>query len=424
MPEHFLIEQLYALKREHGSPQRVEQTHALLNTLGHPEQKLKFIHVTGTNGKGSVCAMLAAILEAAGLRVGLYTSPHLIRFNERIKINNKEIPDDELIPLLEKILALRTEQTFFETGTALAFYYFAQKGVDVVVCEAGVGGRLDATNVIPAKNCLISIITPISIEHTERLGDSIEKITHEKAGFIKEGSVVITCVDQPESIAVLRQLCKEKNISLFAIDADDIAHAHTNLYGTFQKQNAALAGCAIRVLNKRGVLAIDEKTIMIGLMSVAWPGRMQFACFNGKDYLFDGAHNLHGMAALVKELEALKNRYAELVLVFGVMKDKDIVGMTNALFPLVTRIVLTKPSSFSGRSAEGEEIYHLYNNAHRVLPREETKVILFSRDVPEALHKAQSITRDNSLIVVTGSLYLVGEALALLKQQLVSQSPM
>ncbi len=411
---HQLLEQLYALKRELGSPQRIEQTQELLAKLGNPEQKLKFIHVAGTNGKGSVCAMLAAILEAAGMRGGLYTSPHLIRFNERIKINTKEIPDEELKPLLEKVLALRTDQTFFETTTALAFRYFAEKGVDMVIAEAGVGGRLDATNLIPGQNCLVTIITPIGIEHTERLGETIEKIAAEKAGAVKEGVPCVTSNDEPAILRVIHQACAAKKTKLFTIDADDIKNAHTNLYGDFEKQNAALAACAIRLLNKKGLTAIDEKIITTGLMSTVWLGRMQFEAINGRDYLFDGAHNPHGCAALATELEKIKQDYNELVLVFGVMNDKDIIGMTSVLFPLFTRIILTKPSY--GRSAEGETIYRQYNNANKILPKEQTKVILFSRDVPEALHKAQSIAREKSLIVVSGSLYLVGEALQHLTQ--------
>ena len=409
-----LLEQLFALKRELGSQQRLDETRELLDKLGNPEQKLRFIHVAGTNGKGSVCAMLAAILEAAGLKIGVYTSPHLIRFNERIKINNTEISDEELEPLLEKVMALRTNQTFFETATALAFAYFAARKVDFVVAEAGVGGRLDATNVIPPDKCLISVITPISIEHTERLGETIEQIAAEKAGIIKQGAECITSNTDPKVLDAINHACKEKNMRLYLIDADDIKKAQTNMQGDFQKQNAALASCAIRLLNKKGMTTIDEKTITIGLMSTVWPGRMQFESINGKDYLLDGAHNPQGINALVHELEKIKEKYKELVLVFGVMKDKGIVAMTSALFPLVTRIILTKPAV--GRSAEGEEIYRAYNNANRVLPKEQTKVILFSRDVPEALHKAQSITRENSLIVVTGSLYLVGEALKELSQ--------
>lgn len=411
---HQLLEQLYALKRELGSKQRLEPTQELLAKLGNPEQKLKCIHVAGTNGKGSVCAMLAAILETAGMKVGLYTSPHLIRFNERIKINTKEIPDEELQPLLEKVMALRTDQTFFETITALAFQYFAEKQVAIAIIEAGVGGRLDATNAISPEDCLISIITPISIEHTERLGETIEQIAAEKAGIIKEKGIVITSNDDGKVIEVLKKMCKEQQARLASIDADDIKNAHTNLQGDFQKQNAALASCAVRLLNKKGVFAIDEKTITIGLMSTVWPGRMQFETIDDKDYLFDGAHNSHGIAAMTKELEKIKNNYTELVLVFGVMHDKNIVEMTTALFPLFTRIILTKPAV--GRSAECEEVYRKYNNANKILSKEETKVILFSRDVPEALHKAQSITREKSLIVVTGSLYLVGEALQHLTQ--------
>ena len=411
---HQLLEQLYALKRELGSEQRLDETRELLAKLGNPEQKLKCIHVAGTNGKGSVCAMLTAILEAAGLKGGLYTSPHLIRFNERIKINNREIPDEELLPLLEKVMALRTNQTFFETTTALAFLYFAQKEVDIAVIETGMGGRLDATNVLPPENCLISVITSVSIEHTERLGETIEHIAAEKAGIIKERGMVITSNDDGKVIEVLKKVCKEQQARLASIDADDIKNAHTNLRGDFQKQNAALAACAIRLLNKKEVFAVDEKTITIGLMSTVWPGRMQFETIDDKDYLFDGAHNLHGIAAVTKELEKIKQNYNELVLVFGVMKDKDSIAMASTLFPLFTRIILTKPAV--GRSAECEEVYRNYNNANKILSKEETKVILFSRDVPEALHKAQSITREKSLIVVTGSLYLVGEALQHLTQ--------
>ncbi len=398
------IQELYSLKR-FGSQLRLDPTFELLTKLNNPEKKLKVIHVAGTNGKGSTCAMLASILQQTGLKVGLYTSPHLIKFNERIKINNTPISDHELEQRAEKLLQLRTDQTFFEVTTVMALDYFAENNTDIVVLETGLGGRFDATNVIPAENTLLSIITHIALEHTEHLGDTIEKIAFEKAGIIKQGVPVLTSNTDETVLTVLHNVCQEKKARLLKIDQEDIDYAQTNLKGKYQKQNAAVANCAMQLIESLSTTVEQQHK---GLMNVHWPGRMQFAQLDNKEFLFDCAHNLQGVKTLCKELAKLRLGYDELILVFAAMDNKDIKQMTTTLFPHFTRIILTKPEFF--RSEEPEKIYTTYNNANKILPEEETKVILMSQNVKEALDKARAITRPNSLIVVAGSIYLVGEA--------------
>lgn len=357
---------------------------ALLKELGNPHKNLKVIHVAGTNGKGSVCAMLRAILIEAGYNVGMYTSPYLVRFNERMQINNQEVTNDDVEKLIDrinpivKILRKRGyDITFFEFTTAMAFQYFKEKKVDICLIEVGLGGRLDATNVVSP---LLSIITNISLEHTKWLGNTVEKIAGEKAGIIKERVQVVTGC-KGKALEVIKKKCKEKSCKL--IMAKDHSF-ETNLLGEHQKQNADIAVAAMKEFG------VDEKFIRSGLKKVVWPGRLELI----DNILFDVAHNPAGMKTLKKALKSLK--YKKLVLVLGISADKDIKEMLSIISPLANEIIVTKAK---WRGAETKVLKNYINSKVVEKPK-----------VSDAIKHAMSIADKDDLICITGSIFSVGEA--------------
>jgi len=355
----------------------LENIKKFLKLIGNPQDSLKIIHVAGTNGKGSVCAMLLAVLQEAGYKVGMFTSPHLIKINERIKINDKSISDKELDELTEKVINLQKEYnvelTFFETLTVIAFLYFKENNLDYILLEAGLGGRLDATNVA---NPLLSIITNIGLEHRELLGDTIEEIAKEKAGIIKQGVKVIT-----NAKAKAFEIIKEKaGDNLILAEKTDFK---TNLKGDFQIENA---GTAVTVLRQLG---IDEEHIRKGLEKVEWPGRFEFIREN---IILDSAHNPDGIKALVKSIKKLK--YDNLTVIFGVMRDKDVKGMAAELNKLDAKIIITKA------------------NVSRAISLE--KASKYFKDAIITENLGQAIKKANGLVLITGSIYLIGEAYGLL----------
>ena len=358
----------------------------LLAKLGNPHEGLKYIHVAGTNGKGSVCAMLYSILQEAGYKAGMYTSPHLVRFSERIQINNKEITNEEVAELFGKIKPFYTEETFFEVVTAMAFLYFKEKKADFVVLEVGLGGRLDATNVITP---LVSVITNISLEHQKYLGKTVEKIAFEKAGIIKEGIPVVTGAEG-KALDVIKKIAGEKNSKVFAVGN---GHGYDlNLKGEFQQFNANIAVKTIVVLNERYKLGIDS--IKSGLLKANWPGRFEFI---DKNILVDCAHNPAGAKVLKNELLSIKNNYNRIILVVGILSDKDIKPMLDELVPLADKIIITRPKT--SRAEKPENIAKFIDKEYDVVD-----------DAKEAVKKAKSIAKEKDLIVVSGSIYVVGEA--------------
>lgn len=361
------VEYLYNLGYQRVEP-GLERIQELLEKLGNPHKDFKSIHVAGTNGKGSVCQFLTTILMKAGYRTGTFTSPHLVNFGERIRINNLMIPEKELNQLIEKVKPFVNNHSFFEVVTAIAFLYFSRQKVDIAVIEVGMGGRLDATNVI---NPEVSIITNISIDHTKHLGITLDEIAYEKSGIIKNTPVVTT------SKEIIKKDCKLH-----------IAKPYENeirMKGEFQKINAGLAK------NTAEILGVNEIHIFEGLKEAYWPGRFDFV---QKNLLFDCAHNCEGIKTLVKEM-------GDAVYVLGIMKDKDIKAMCGQFSELKnSKFIATKPKI--ERSAEPQEIAK-YLDAE-IIP-----------DLSDAIKKAKEYAiAENNMVCITGSIFTVGEAFEVL----------
>lgn len=359
----------------------------LLKKIDNPEKSLKVIHVAGTNGKGSVCAMLSSILKEAGYKVGMYTSPHLKDFRERFLINNKKISQDDIVRYFKQIKPFISSQTFFEVITAMAFLYFKDKKIDFLICEVGLGGRLDATNVV---NPIISVITNIGLEHQEYLGETIEKIAFEKAGIIKNKIPVVTGT-KGAALKVIKKVAKKNNSKIYS-DGKPIKIS-LKLNGEFQLENASIAVETIKILNQYNNLDIKKTIIKKGLLNTTWHGRLEFI---SKNILVDCAHNLDAVKALKKELLKIKKKYKKLYLIIGLLKDKDYKNIVKELEPLAHRIILVKP-----------KISRALNP--RILAENIKKYYLIIEDTKKALEYAKKITKDNDLILVTGSIYVVGE---------------
>ena len=322
-----------------GSVPGLERISALLDVMGHPERQCKFVHVTGTNGKGSTCAMVASILRKAGYRTGLYTSPYLIRFNERIQVNGEQISDKDICELTEYIKPMADSiferPTEFEMVTALGFEYFARQHCDIVVCEVGMGGEFDATNVILPPEA--AVICNIGLDHTEVLGDTLEKIAATKAGIIKPGCDAVIYREKPSVEAVFEERCEKLGVPLHKADFDslqllshslegqvfdweDFKGLQLPLLGEHQLHNAAVALTTARVLQKRGWRITDEN-IREGIETVRWPGRFELMRREPM-FIIDGGHNPQCIEALVKNIEDyLPGR--ELTVLTGVLGDKD-----------------------------------------------------------------------------------------------------
>ena len=372
--------------------------------MGQPHERLRFIHVAGTNGKGSTCAMLESIYRAAGLRVGLYTSPHLVSFRERIQVNRQPIAAadaarlmGEMEPVLSRFPA-GSAPTFFEAVTVLALRHFAEQDCDLVILETGLGGRLDATNIVTP---LASVITQIAFDHQQWLGDTLWKIAAEKAGIIKPGVPVITApAAGGEVLEVISETAARvgapwTQVPDFQAGMDADALAVLALLGEHQRLNAALALATVRVLQPK--IAVSAEAARRGLETVSWAGRLQVVKrSDGRLFLLDGAHNPAG----IDSLRAALARYfpAERpTLVVGMLADKEWPAMIRALAPLAARIV-TVPVS-SARTVPAGELAEAGRSAN---PAVESAL---------SLNEALQRTQNDRFIVVTGSLYMVGEAL-------------
>jgi dihydrofolate synthase/folylpolyglutamate synthase len=394
------IQFLYGLQL-FGANFGLENTRKLATLAGNPQEKLSFIHVAGTNGKGSTCAMLESIYRAAGLRVGLFTSPHLVSFRERIQVNRQLIPENELIRLVEEIQPLLKEfstdnhPTMFEVVTVLALNFFSEQNCDLVIWETGLGGRLDATNIVTP---LASVITNIGLDHQQWLGDTLEKIAAEKAGIIKPGVPAITAVENPEALAVIEKVAKEKNAPMTKLNSEFTIHnSELSLLGEHQKKNAALACGVVEVLQK--TIPVAENQVSAGLAKVEWAGRLQLIQKpNGQKVLLDGAHNLDG----AKALRASLDKYfvaARPVLIFGALDDKNWPDICQVLAPLAAKIFTVLVAS--ARAADAHELAAAFVSTHPA----GTVVAC------DNLEHALTLNKDEAFVVITGSLYLVGEAL-------------
>ncbi|MFC2134543.1 bifunctional folylpolyglutamate synthase/dihydrofolate synthase [Bacteroidota bacterium] len=397
-----LLDYMYSLER-FGTKLGLEVITKLLKLLGNPEKDLKIIHIAGTNGKGSTAAMIDSILRTSEKTVGLYTSPHLVKFNERIKVNGEKITDEEIAGIVLKIKKVCEEEniqtTFFEFTTAVALVYFAEKKPEYVILETGMGGRLDATNV---GKPILSLITNISIDHVEHLGETYEEIAYEKAKIIRENTPLITAETKEPIVNVFKKECEEKNSEYhnindeFSINISESDTQHQifstngnfyelNLIGEHQVMNAAVAVKACELLE------IDKENIVEGLKTVEWHGRLEKVSDNPL-IIVDAAHNYAGMIALRKFLE--KN-YPKVFLVLGVSTGKYKKEMIKEILPFAEKIILTK-AKYHGE--EPEEL-------KKVIDRE----VLIVHDAKQAVKKAIEMN-EGLPILITGSIYMIGEA--------------
>lgn len=379
-----------------------------LHRLNDPHLSFPAIHVAGTNGKGSVCAMLSSIFKEAGYRVGLFTSPHLFKWNERIKINGENISDSDFLRIKNEISGLGTypgrplqtrsiQLTPFEIVTCIAFRYFAQNHIDIAVVEVGMGGRLDATNVV---NPIVSVITNVDFDHTEYLGDSLEKIAFEKAGIIKEKGIVVTAAKNKEVLNMIRNFTNIKQARLvLATDLiDEISNYPTSLKGGFQKENLSVVLQVVKEIKKQGY-NINDESIKNGLENTKWPGRFQMVSGDPL-VIVDGAHNEAGANALKEAILSL-NLNKNLTFIFGFQDYKDIKSVLAVLAPLAHTLILTKSSH--PQAARTEKLSSFFVDKRKNFHTTES--------VPDAILKAKAI---GDAIIVTGSLFIVAEALCFL----------
>ncbi len=424
------IEYLFALQK-HGVKLALANTVALMKAMGDPHRQFRAVHVAGTNGKGSTAAFIASMLRAAGYRVGLYTSPHLISFTERIRINGQSISEVKVVELASQVRRSYNDlkagpemeplnPTFFEVTTALAFTYFAEEGVDIAVIEVGMGGRLDSTNVITP---LVSVITNIDLEHTEFLGNTLALIAAEKAGIIKPGVPVVTGATQPEVLRVLEQAAEENKTRLYrlgrqfrsrriAADSEQRFDYHginavydglvVPLSGSYQVDNASLAVAAVECLRHAGA-AVAEGELRRGLAEAQWEGRLERVA-NRPDIYLDGAHNPAAALMLAGALADLKKAYKRMVLVIGILADKDVRGIISRLVPLADQVIVTRPGY--SRAMDLGLLTAEVGKFHPAVSTADT--------VGQALNKAKAASGPEDLILVTGSLYVVGDARAAL----------
>jgi len=397
----------------------------LLNCMGNPQLAARTIHIAGTKGKGSVAAMIAQVLSDSGYKTGLYISPHLHTLRERISVDGSLISEAEFAaamaevkPFIESMKqdAAFRQLTYFEALTALAFAYFEEKRVDFQVLEVGLGGRLDATNVAKPVVC---IITPISLDHTQILGNSLEEVAREKAGIIKSGCWVVIFPQPEEAASVIIDICREKEAKVVQVGKDIIWHKtggdlhhqslvvegrmnkyHVNipLLGDFQLENAAAAVAALEILASAG-FAISAADIAQGLARVKWPGRFQILQKH-PTVLVDGAHNVASMKGLVSNIKNYFN-YKRIFLVFGTSCDKDIAGIINELVDLSPQVIVTQTEH--SRAAPLSTLAAEFTKRGIEPENRET--------VTEAISRALSLADRTDIICVTGSLFVVAESL-------------
>jgi len=447
------VAQMYALGHELAQAplHKFDLAHmrVLLAALGHPENRFPTVLVAGTNGKGSTAATLASILQASGLKTGLYTSPHLVRINERIRINGKPIGDDDFAMLhdvvdrtAERLVGegdLPWHPSFFEMLTAICFEYFARSRPDLVVLEVGMGGRLDATNVVEPR---LSIITDIALDHQKYLGETVGEIAREKAGIIRPGGIVVTLPQLPEANDAIGNTILDvgaravnavpyvppvspgssqylipstqetassgarQRYSLAVLGKEIVVDSP--LVGRHQLRNLALAIAAAEELHNQGTVHITPQTIAQGVRETHWPGRFQVvpAVGDNPEYVLDVAHNPAGAWALRSTLSAAYQNNREIIMVFGVMRDKAVQEITEILFPIAEHVIVTRANN--PRSASPDEIRQAAARVAAGVDIDEAE------DVASALERARKVAGAGGLVVVTGSIYVVGEAMRML----------
>ncbi|MCI8805265.1 MAG: bifunctional folylpolyglutamate synthase/dihydrofolate synthase [Clostridiales bacterium] len=421
-------ETIYYLEKCHrfGSKQGHENFKRLMSLLGEPQKNLKIIHVAGTNGKGSTCAMIYSILLSQGYNTGLFSSPHLERYNERIALNGEYISDYDFTRHIEivknKVFELFGETdeffSFFEIITAAAFNYFNEKNADFVVLEVGLGGRLDSTNII--ENPLVCVITSISFDHMEYLGSDIFDITREKGGIIKKNSSVVLYSQQEKVYNIIKEICSEKNSDLFYTDDYGINIINRSLNGTlfnvknnyffykkifvglcgdYQIFNACNALMAVEALKKRGIFVSDE-AVFDGLKNACIKGRMHIIMKNPL-FILDGAHNIGGVESLNIFLQRLKSCNKKITIIIGILKDKNYGEMIDKITRFCDNVIFTEANS--KRAIKSQILFKSGVFAN--------KRIFIEENYKDAVELALKISDDNDSIICTGSLYLVGDVL-------------
>ena len=400
----------------------------ILKELGNPQNRFSSIHIAGTNGKGSIASGIASILIAAGYRVGLYTSPHLVTFNERIQINGRAISNKRVVAAHQAVQAVhrgKREPTFFEFATAMAFFEFAEQQIDWGIIETGMGGRLDATNIVRPAVCVIS---NISLEHKFYLGNTIAEIAAEKGGIIKKGTPVVTGVRRKQAIDTIEAIAQKKAAPLFRLGKDFKVrrkstggfHYHgldnhwknlsTSLLGPHQVDNAAISLAVCEILKQQDV-SISEENLRKGLGAIQWPGRLEIVG-NGPKIILDGAHNLLAARNLARYLRTSLNTKS-ITMVLGILDDKPYQAMLQALVPLCRRLIVTRP--VIDRALQPEKLYE----AARPLAQN----IAMAPNVDAAVKTALSNAETNDIICIAGSLYVVGEAKQTLSRMGINGSP-
>lgn len=391
----------------------LERMEELMERLAHPEQTLKAVHVAGTNGKGSICAMLSSVLQSAGYKTGLYTSPHLLRITERIQVNGEEIPEPDFAAMANAVSAavaqMTDKPTEFERITAMALLYFARERCDIAVLEVGLGGRLDATNSIDAPE--VSVIANIALEHTEWLGNTLEKIAFEKGGIIKDNCPTVLYHQSKEVEQVIENICSERRSKLFVsgeavsdsgqIDGQRLSYKTWKdisipLLGTYQSRNTAAVLETVEVLRMQKWRITDD-AVLRGLAKVSWPARLE-VLQREPLVLLDGAHNPDGVEALSQSLCRLPVTQ-KWIFVMGVMADKDYRQMISRIAPLAKAIVAAQPDYYRTLSSE---------KLKEVISREYSIPVYDGGSIPSALTLALK-KADGNPVCVFGSLYQAGK---------------
>lgn len=398
-----------------GSKLGLSRTRELLAKLGNPQDGLKFIHVAGTNGKGSVCSMLASVLTEAGFKTGLYTSPYILKFNERMQINGCPISDSELAEITEYVKpfaeSMQDHPTEFELVTAIGFEYFKRHDCEFVVLEVGMGGELDSTNVI--KNPILAIITEIGLDHVRELGGSLEKIAQAKAGIVKDGCAVLSYNTNPVSASVIETVCGERGASLITPNFSGIRDVRPTgegisfCYGgycnlevafnaDYQSRNASAVVEAVKILRGQGIFISDE-ALRTGLKKVRWPAR--FERLSEKPvFVFDGGHNPNGVAAARESFE-FKYPSVKPVVLLGIMADKNYGEVIDLLIPLAESFVAVKPQNPRALDA----------NALCTEISARGGVCVSAGSVEDGVKLACENAGENGIVFALGSLYMYGE---------------
>ncbi|WP_334076024.1 MULTISPECIES: folylpolyglutamate synthase/dihydrofolate synthase family protein [Paenibacillus] len=417
----------------------LDRIHKLMERLGNPHRRLKFIHVAGTNGKGSSCAFLTRTLLECGYSVGTFTSPYITKFTNRFQYNAQDIPEETLLSLSNRVLPLVRDiadselgsPTMFEVSTAIAILYFAEECYpDVVVWETGLGGRMDVTNIVTP---IVSLITNIGYDHTDILGDTIEQIAREKAGIIKPGVPVVSCVEQPEAIDVLKETAARQKSTLYLLgeqffyersqlgDQGQEMHfrgpfrdfrLNLSMLGEHQCKNAAGVMMVLEILRQYMAFVLEDGDVLHGFRKTAWAGRLERVSVN-PHIVLDGAHNPEGAESLAKSLKETF-RYRRLILMMGMLANKHHRAYLEHILPIVDTLILTEPDF--RRKLDAGALYDLVLELKDSVAKPGLEIVV-ERDWKKALALLASRTEPEDLGVVTGTLYMISDVRATLLHQ-------